>query len=378
VRIVHVVDYFHTDVGYQEYYLALAHARSGHAVRVVTSPFRHHSVGTPGPDEQLGQSTLDDAGVEVVRLAGRQLGHDRVWLRGLTGAIASHAPDAVHCHQAFTPTAVRTARVCRAREIPLLVDSHMQANIAPGSQGLVARAVYDTYRAAFGPYLRRAVGEWVTDTPEKKDFLVDRLGLSDEDVAIVPLGFDPQVFSFDEQKRTVARRARGWEGDLVVAVTGKLHRGKKVEWAATACERIWPDRQVRLVLAGDIAPDYLRTVEAAAPRLVPAGRLHHVPMLGRHDLAELYLAADIVMFPRLPSISIFEAVGTGAPTVMLADKHGLFFSGLFRGFRAGEPSTFHELLVAAPDRRSLAVNAAEAFSWPVIADEFVRRYEALR
>jgi len=28
MKIAHVVDYFHTDVGYQEYYLALDHARS--------------------------------------------------------------------------------------------------------------------------------------------------------------------------------------------------------------------------------------------------------------------------------------------------------------------------------------------------------------
>jgi len=254
----------------------------------------------------------------------------------------------------------------------------MQANIAPGSQRPVARTVYGAYRTVFGPYLRRAVGEWVTDTPEKKDFLVERLGLADEDVAIVPLGFDPGVFNFDEHRRTVARRERGWEDDLVVAVTGKLHPGKKVEWAAAACERIWPERQARLVLAGDITPDYLRTVEAAAPRLAPAGRLQHLAMLSRHELAELYLAADIVMFPRLPSISIFEAVGTGAPTVMLADAHGRYFSGLFRGFRAGDQSNFHDLLVPAPDRRQLAGDAAEAFSWPVIAEEFVRRYGAIQ
>src|SRR5207249_11042893 len=112
MRIIHLLDYFHTDVGYQEYYLAREMSVAGHDVRVVTTAHRHHTVAVPGVDEARGAQDLRDAGVEVVRLPARQLGHDRAWAHGLADAIASFRPDAVHCHGPFTPTAVRTAPAC--------------------------------------------------------------------------------------------------------------------------------------------------------------------------------------------------------------------------------------------------------------------------
>ncbi len=72
MRICHVIDYFHTDVGYQEYYLALEQARAGHAVHVISSKYRQHTVAVAGPDEALGAAELRDAGVTVNRLPGRQ------------------------------------------------------------------------------------------------------------------------------------------------------------------------------------------------------------------------------------------------------------------------------------------------------------------
>src|SRR5579872_2996930 len=107
MRIAHVIDYFHTDVGYQEYYLAKSMAEDGHDVRVVTTIYRQGNVATPVDDRGIGKERLDAAGVEIVRLAALQMGHDRAWVRGLGSALAEFRPSAVHCHGPFTPTAVR-------------------------------------------------------------------------------------------------------------------------------------------------------------------------------------------------------------------------------------------------------------------------------
>ena len=128
MNIAHVIDYFHTDVGYQEYYLAKYMAEAGHRVKVISSGFRQSTVTVPGPDELAGQQALDAVGVEVVRLPARQLGHNRAWLYGLEKALRAFQPDAVHCHTSFAPTTIRVAMAKRYLHYSLLVDNHAHEN----------------------------------------------------------------------------------------------------------------------------------------------------------------------------------------------------------------------------------------------------------
>jgi glycosyltransferase involved in cell wall biosynthesis len=381
MRIAHVVDYFHTDVGYQEYYLALTQARAGHEVMVITSKHRHHALGEEGSDAKVGQKLLDDAGVDVHRLDAVQLGHDRALLRKLKDTLRSFRPDAVHCHHSFAPTTVRCAALARRLGFGLLVDNHIQEAIAPGASTPAGRAYYTEFRTSFGRYIRRRVDDWVTNGPYEKDFLLARMGLADGDVALVPLGFDPSIFAFDPQRRADERQRRAWRDDVVVAVTGKLHAGKQVELIASACERDRDEHPVRLVLAGTIDEDYLSQVRAAAPHLVEGGRFDVWPLLTRHDLAELYLAADVVAFARLPSISIYEAAGTGAVVAVGRDEFSDWLAGLAPGIRAVDPTALDITALATEatdDRAARARAATAAFSWETVSAEFVRRYEGLR
>src|SRR5205809_784476 len=272
MRIVHVIDYFHTDVGYQEYYLAREMGIAGHEVRVVTTEHRHHTVAAPGADEARGAQDLSDAGVEIVRLRARQLGHDRAWPHGLAHAIASFRPDAVHCHGPFAPTAVRTALLCRRRGIPLLVDSHLQAPGTPGAATPAGRAAYTLFRMGFGALLKSTTRDWVTNGPLERDFLADNLGMPPGDICLVPLGFDPAVFRFDAARRVALRDARNWADDVVVTVTGKLHPAKRADLVASAAERAPQPSRVRVVVAGETPRDIEAAIVAAAPTLAADGR----------------------------------------------------------------------------------------------------------
>jgi glycosyltransferase involved in cell wall biosynthesis len=381
MRIAHVIDYFHTDVGYQEYFLALEQARAGHAVRVISSAHRHHTVAVVGPDEGIGQAELDAAGVEVVRLPARQLGHDRAWLHGLEQGILAHRPDAIHCHGPFHPTSIRVARCAHKAGIALLVDTHIHEAIAPSSTRPVGRAGYRAYRAVAGATLRRATGAWVANGPYEAAFLEQRLGLPVGSVDVIPLGFDPAVFSHDTATGRSWREGRAWGDDLVVAVTGKVHARKRADLVAGACERILLERGVHLALAGDVDADVLASIKAAAPDLNRSGRVHVLPMLGRHDLAALYNAADIVCFARLPSISIYEAVGTGAKVVVGRDRFSDWLAGMHGGILSVDLDDLAPAL-AVPEDRALrsrrAATAREVFSWAVISDDFIRRYATIR
>jgi len=374
MRIAHVVDSFQTDVGYQEYYLAMCMAEAGHTVEVITTHHRHHAVVEPGPDEAAGLADLVASGVVLHRLEARPLGHDRYWIHRLEDALDAFGPDAVHCHGPFGPTAVRVARHAPRLGYRLLVDNHMHELIAPGSTRPAARAAYMTFRQTGGRVLRRRVDQWVAIGPYEADFLSLQMGIPRADVHLVPLGFEPGIFHWDGERRRTRREERGWDGDTVVSITGKIHPGKRPELTAAAGAAAFEaGRPVRLVVAGSVEPAARRAIEAAAGPLAD-DRLEWFPMLGRHDLADLYRDVDVVVFARLPSISIYEAAGTGVRVLVGRDRFSEWLSSLSVVVEAVDPAGLADLLVPADDRAGRAAEAAAAFSWEGISRRFLDLY----
>lgn len=386
MRIIQVIDYFHTDVGYQEYFLAREQAAAGHQVTVITSEHRQHGVADVGPDEQLGLDELLASGARLVRLPARQLGHDRAWIHGLEGAIRDARPEGAHVHGPFSPTTVRAVRAARRAGASVLVDNHVQVAIAPGATDRRNRLIYAGYGATAAPYLRRAVDSWVANGPYEAEFLAERMHLADHDVELLPLGFDETDFAWNPERRQRARAELGAApSEVVVAVSGKIHPGKRPEAAAAACERLAAGPgapAVRLLLAGSVPAECRAAVTAAAPTLTEQGRVVELGVLGRIALGDLFHAADAVVFPRLPSISIYEAAGTGARVLVGDDRFSRWLAGLCPSV---EPVAINPLdlggLRAEEEpgpRTERAAAARAAFGWSRVAADFVDRYAAPR
>lgn len=382
MKICHVIDYFHTDVGYQEYFLAREQAIAGHAVTVITTHLRQHTVAVAGPDEQAGLDELVGAGVTLRRLPAHQIGHDRCWIRGLHREITAARPDATHIHGPFSPTTVRAVRAASHVRASILVDNHIQEAIAPASGTVRNQRIYRVYRGVFGAYLRRTVDRWVANGPNEGAFLTDRLGLPESAVDLIPLGFDPATFGWSAERRRRGRATIGAvESDVVIAVTGKIHAGKRPEVVAAAAQSLASSRPVLLVLAGTVTPDSRRAIESAAPGLTAEGRILHLGMLSRSPLSELFHASDAVVFARLPSISIYEAAGTGARVLVGRDDFSEWLHGLCRSI---EPISLDQLNVADIEtsdegvRLGRASQARLVFSWRQISDDFVEMYRSPR
>ena len=97
MRICHVIDYFHTDVGYQEFFLAREQATAGHDVRVISSAFRQHTWSNQGPTKPAGwPSCRLRASISSV-CPDAQLGHDRTWIRGLVAPLRTTVPTSPTC-----------------------------------------------------------------------------------------------------------------------------------------------------------------------------------------------------------------------------------------------------------------------------------------
>ncbi len=380
MRIVHVVDFFSTDLRYQEFHLALQHGRAGHEVHVVTTDRRHGGLPAPTAAAEAGARLLADAGVQVHALPARDLGHDRVWITGLPALLDELGPDAVHCHHSFSPTTLQIARWASRRRVALLCDSHLSALNSPGAEGRAGRVFYGTWRTVAGPWLRRRVGAFVVNGSPEAAFLADHLALPADRVEVIPLGFDPAEFTFDPGRRAAARARWGCDdADTVVAVTGKLTLDRSPERSLDAAERLAADRSVRVLVAGSVGDGVRDRWAEAAPVLTAGDRIHELGFVDPAGLADCYLAADVATFPFGSTISAYEALGTGLPVAVVDGDFGSFLEALDVGATAVDFATIDlsALLVDEHARRDRAAAAARELGWPVLADRFVDRYRAI-
>ena len=109
MRIVHVIDYFQPQLGYQETYLAREHQRAGHDVHVVTSD-RYLPEVRKIVAERRPTSTTDEAcdfTIHRLKLIGEY--RTRVWLRHLESKICELEPDLIIMHGIISITTIRIA-----------------------------------------------------------------------------------------------------------------------------------------------------------------------------------------------------------------------------------------------------------------------------
>ncbi|MFH0809593.1 MAG: glycosyltransferase, partial [Pseudomonadota bacterium] len=207
MRIVHVIEYFQPRLGYQETFLARAHAQLGHDVRVLTSDRYSPQVYTQNRAvlgrRVVGTGTFDEEGIRVQRLkTAFELPH-AIWLRGLETGIQQIAPDLVIVHMIANLSAYRLARLKnRHPTFRLVYDDHMTSanSLSP------LRALYPAVRWLACPVIRRAADSFVAILPETKEFMGRQYGIPPERIRVIPLGADDTLFRHDPTARAEVRR----------------------------------------------------------------------------------------------------------------------------------------------------------------------------
>jgi UDP-glucose:(heptosyl)LPS alpha-1,3-glucosyltransferase len=221
----------------------------------------------------------------------------------------------------------------------------------------------------------------LAQTDRVKAEIVGNYGVPNPDVAVLPLGFDPGVFSTAARmaRRPGARAQLGYGDDdrVLLFVANELER-KGFDTLLDAVAQVG-DQRVHILGAGRVAPDAYR---AQVERLGLRERLRWVGPTD--DVALLHAAADAFVLPTRYEpwgLVIVEALASGLPTITTR------LAGAALAVRDGEtgrlledPDDAAELAEAVRWALSGAPRAPEAISasvdsyaWPVI----LQRYEAV-
>ncbi len=364
--------------------LALAQARAGHDVTVVTQ-----TEGDPADDVIEG--------VRVVRYPRRpgdlEFRADTMlaWVKGLDHALdqgivrlAGSAPvDVIHGHDWMVTTAVATAQ--RSWQVPVVATLH--ATEAGRHQGWLPNALSREVHAREWELAHRATR--VISCSAHMGWEVHRLfDVPQNRVDVIPNGIDQREWQIDADARHVARATYAGTDPLIV-FAGRLEWEKGVHTLIEAMpllHRTMPD--ARLVIAGKGGRE-AELIEAA--RVTGVGdRIRFTGWLPEGDLHALVAAADVAVVPSLYEpfgLVALEAAALDTPIVVartgglaeIADGDRVALT-----FTADDPADLAAVLsqalsdpVAAAGRASHARQAlTRIYDWNLVAARTVGSYES--
>jgi glycosyltransferase involved in cell wall biosynthesis len=341
MRIVHVVQRFHPEIGGAETHvraLAREQARRGDEVTVATS-------GATGGEAMEGYRV--ERFPVARRFRGDYLFPPWLPLRGLEGFLAASGADVLHAHGYRFATIEAAAAASRRARIPLVVTAH---GFYPPESPLVALARWRYDRARGRAALARAARCVAVTGHEVAHY--GALGVPADRVEVVPNGVDEAAFVPGDGKSFRATHGLG-EGPLVVFLARLAHDKGLLDLVRAA-----RGLEATVAVCGRDA-GARRQAERAAPR--------NVRFLGPvDDPRDAYAAAQAFALP-----SHYEAFGLVLLEAMAQGRAVVATSA------GGMPEVVGDAGVVVPPRSPEALRAALA---GLLADESrrVRLGEAAR
>ena len=384
MNILHVIDSFQPQLGYQETFLAREQAKLGHDVCVVTSD-RYYADLYSGNKELLGERIkgagyFTEEGINVWRLKTLfKVPPRQPWLRGLEDKVKELQPDIIIVHGIANFSAIRLARL--KRQMPhfkLICDDHMTDDNSTSKM----RIFYPLFKWTFSHVIQKNADALVAVLPQTRIFMHEKYGMPIEKIEIIPLGADDELFRFDAVTRRLTRKRLGIDdGDIVIIYTGKIIPFKRLPLLIEAVSILaGKNPEIKVLLVGDGERAHIDELR----RLIRDRRLEDrfiwheaVP---NEELPRLYSAADVAVWPYGASISQREAMACSLPlilsdasmvTALVSNNNGF----LFKEEDADDLAYQIKKLLNPELRKKTGYNSRkyieEKLSWRVIAGKFL-------
>ncbi|AEI50299.1 glycosyltransferase family 4 protein [Runella slithyformis] len=381
MKIVHICNYFQPKLGYQEFFLAREQQRMGHDVDIITSdrympfPDYNHTVKAILGDRIVGPGFFIEFGIKVHRLPTILEYANRVWLIGFEKELLKLNPELIICHNLLHFMSVRLLLMHHRLKSKLIFDDHTTQNVV--RQGYLSPLVYGLFRFFCTPAISRIAIKVVGISDSCRHVLTHNFGFKPQQIEIIPLGSDPELFYPNEALRQQTRKKLGVSHEVLVLYTGKISEYKQCHLIIDALNELpFTTEKVAVFFAGGITDKYRSTFEDALTRSKHPARW--VGSLQVNDLTAYYNAADIAVWPADTTISTLDASACGCPIICVDYLSERYKNNNGIGIKENNLDALKEALyrlIISPDLRAkMRINAVELiekeYSWAVIAARF--------
>ena len=311
MKIVHIQAYFQPHLGYQEYFLSKTMAKQGHDVHFITSdrymPFkgikRDHRI------QEVGTRILD--GFHVHRLPLLFECRCRVFLLGLMKKLFSLKPDLIIIHGSTNFNNLFIFFFLKKLSAKIIVDEHHMSVVA--NKSILATLFY-SFWGMFYRYLvyKRSV-VLVGVAQDCCKLLSEKYKLPINDISLIPLGSDTDIFRFDQKKRIECREELKLnDNQILVLYTGKINSEKDPFLILKAMNNEPSFTNIFYLFVGDQSQEYKDENKC----LINSPNVKLLPAVSIRKLSSYYNASDIACWPKHASLSSLDAASTGTPIIV--------------------------------------------------------------
>jgi len=381
MKIVHIIEHFQPELGYQETFLCKEHAKLGHEVYMVTSDRCSNETYKTNKHILInrikGNGFFKEEGISVYRLRTFELPHF-VWLFGLERTIKYIDPDLIIVHTIPNITAIRLAFLKNKQsKFKLIYDDHMvfKASISKLS------ILYPVFKIFISPLIQRKASAFVAVATTCATFMNKKYGIPLNKITILPLGADNELFHFDDFARQDLRKRYLVDDEVLFVYAGKIIPEKGPHLLIDAATHMKKNNnKFKILLVGRGPKDYLNAMKQRITITNNEQYFIWQDTVPNRELYKIYSAGDVAVWPRQCSLSMLEAMAVGLP-VIISDgsevTERLRWDNGF-SFRADDTEDLvrqMEKLLDPVLRKRMGENGrrkvGNEFNWKFIASQFI-------
>ena len=321
MRIISVNVHYQDGLGYQDYYLGKSWKALGHEVHFISSDWHfdypdYDSVKHIIGDKYVGVGTfINEYGVPVHRLKAttrKQTG--LMWLRGFEEKLVELKPDIIISHGVFTYQSIRLLYLKNKLNCPIVFDDHTTINVL--RESLSSKIVFTLFRTLFAKRMLKVAHKIVGISDSCMGVLDKTFGLKGNNVIMIPLGTDTNLFKQDSDLRKKYRNFLGVDdATIVVLYTGKIYEDKKVDLLVDALndEAVTQNKSIVIHIVGVISTGYKTYFEEKLK--ASKHKVIYRNAVSQQELPEIYNGADIAVWPAHTTNSTIDASACGCPII---------------------------------------------------------------
>ncbi len=322
MKVLHIEDRFHPDMGYQVNYFAEFHDQSIDFNILSSNSFSIWG----GTDQDYILTKRDrefeeDKNVKIIRLDSYSISDNKynLWLKGLFSTIKSINPDVIYVHALELLTTIRVILSKLNNKYLIVSDTHTLMNQQP--TGFRGKFYTEFFHRIYIPRLNKKNITVFYTADENKKILLDYYGVKSENVFPCYIGTNFKDYHFDEAAGKEVRKNLKIDIDSpLILYAGKMNNTKKPHLLLQAVKGIEDSfiGEINLLFVGARDNSYIQ--KNFNVKFKNNIKLHLLNTVSNKELFRYYSAADFVVFPKENTLSALDAQACRLPVIMEEDE----------------------------------------------------------
>ena len=323
MKVLHIEDWFHPEMGYQINYFAKFHnpeidfyILTGDSLNIWGDPYSKAEL------KKIDEKFEKENKIKIIRLKTCLVrnGKQNIWLRKMSKRINEIEPDIIYLHTIETLTSFRIFSNNKILgEYKVVADTHILNN-----------QFKDNYKYKLFCWLLKKVAvrkinqkniKVFYTTEENRNILIEKYGINPELVKSCLIGTDTSIFYYDENQREKTRNNLNIGPETpVLLYVGKINNIKKPHLILEALKII--DNKINnklvAVFIGPKSKDYFEKYFSQLPYFSQI-EIKLLDPIKNNILYKYYSMADFIVFPKENSLSSLDAQSCSLPVIMEDD-----------------------------------------------------------